>query len=440
MLVTVDIGNTNITIGIFDKEDLIGTYRLTTKVRRTSDEYGFMLKNFLDRSNVHEKQIDSVIVSSVVPKVMHSFTNGIKKFVGIEPLIVGPGIKSGISVQLENPRNVGSDRIADCAGAFSEYGGPILVADFGTATTYDYVDENGCFKAGAIGVGIETGANALWGQTAQLPEIEIKRPKTILARNTQTEMQAGVFYQFLGGVEYTIAQFKKEVCKDMKAKILEYGNDALFELGLTKVDPDLIEIIGRLHFRSSYGQNALAHSIEVANLAGLMAGELGENVTLAKRAGLLHDIGKAIDHEMEGSHVEIGVDIAKKFHENPVVINAIASHHGDTEPTSVISVLVAIADALSASRPGARNDTLENYIKRLEQLENIGNDIPGVEKTYAVQAGRELRVIVKPDEIDDITAHKVARDIKEKIEQTMQYPGTIKVTVVRETRAQEEAR
>ncbi len=201
-----------------------------------------MLKNFLDRSNVHEKQIDAVIVSSVVPKVMHSFTNGIKKFVGIEPLIVGPGIKSGISVQLENPRNVGADRIADCAGAFSEYGGPILVADFGTATTYDYVDENGCFKAGAIGVGIETGANALWGQTAQLPEIEIKRPKTILARNTQTEMQAGVFYQFLGGVEYTIAQFKKEVGKDMK--VIATGGLGRIVCNYTKsidvYDPNLI--------------------------------------------------------------------------------------------------------------------------------------------------------------------------------------------------------
>ena len=211
MLVTVDIGNTNITIGIFDKEDLIGTYRLTTKVRRTSDEYGFMLKNFLDRSNVHEKQIDSVIVSSVVPKVMHSFTNGIKKFVGIEPLIVGPGIKSGISVQLENPRNVGADRIADCAGAFSEYGGPILVADFGTATTYDYVDENGCFKAGAIGVGIETGANALWGQTAQLPEIEIKRPKTILARNKQTEVGKDMKVIATGGLGRIVCNYTKSI-------------------------------------------------------------------------------------------------------------------------------------------------------------------------------------------------------------------------------------
>ena len=237
-----------------------------------------------------------------------------------------------------------------------------------------------------------------------------------------------------------IEELYDKVSKDMKAKIIEYGNNALFELGITKVDPELVEIIGKLHFRTSYGQNALQHSIEVANLAGLLAGEIGENVTLAKRAGLLHDIGKAIDHEVEGSHVEIGVDLAKKYGESDVVINAIASHHGDHEATNVISVLVAIADALSASRPGARNDSLENYIKRLEQLESIGNEINGVEKTFAVQAGRELRVIVKPEEVDDLMAHKIARDIKEQIESTMQYPGTIKVTVVRETRAQEEAK
>lgn len=237
-----------------------------------------------------------------------------------------------------------------------------------------------------------------------------------------------------------IEELYDKVCKDMKNKIMEYGNNALFELSLTKVDPELVEIIGKLHFRTSYGQNALQHSIEVAQLSGIIAGELGENVTLARRAGLLHDIGKAIDHEMEGSHVEIGVDIAKKFKEPEVVINAIASHHGDHEATSVISVIVAIADSLSASRPGARNDSLENYIKRLEQLEAIGNDIPGVEKTFAVQAGRELRVAVKPEDVDDLTAHKIARDIKEKIESTMQYPGTIKITVIRETRAQEEAK
>lgn len=216
MLVAIDIGNTNITIGLFNNSKLIGNYRLTTKVRRTSDEYGFMLKTFLDNSNIKQENIDDVIVSSVVPKVMHSFVNGIVKFLSIQPIIVAPGIKSGISVQLENPKSVGSDRIADCAGAFYEYGGPVLVVDFGTATTYDYVDRDGNFKAGAISVGIETGANALWAQTAQLPEIEIKRPKTILAKSTATEMQAGVFYQFLGGVEYTIAQFKKEVGQDLK--------------------------------------------------------------------------------------------------------------------------------------------------------------------------------------------------------------------------------
>ena len=237
-----------------------------------------------------------------------------------------------------------------------------------------------------------------------------------------------------------IEELYDKTAKEMNEKIIEYGQNALFELGITKIDSALIELIGKLHFRTSYGQNALVHSIEVGHLAGVIAGELGENVALAKRAGLLHDIGKAIDHEVEGSHVDIGVDLAKKYHENEVVINAIASHHGDTDATSVISVIVAISDALSASRPGARNDSLENYIKRLEQLEKIATDIHGVDKTFAVQAGRELRVIVKPDEIDDLESFKVARDIKEKIESEMQYPGTIKVTVIREVRAQEEAK
>lgn len=237
-----------------------------------------------------------------------------------------------------------------------------------------------------------------------------------------------------------IEEVYDKVCKDMKKQIIQYGQDTLFELGLTKFDPELIEIIGKLHFRTSYGQNALEHSKEVAELSGILAGELGENVTLAKRAGLLHDIGKAIDHEVEGSHVDIGVEIAKKYHEDDAVINAIASHHGDVPATSVISSIVAIADALSASRPGARNDSLENYIKRLSQLEEVGNKIEGVEKTYALQAGRELRVVVKPEEVDDLQAHKIAREVKEQIEANLKYPGTIKITVIRETRAQEEAK
>ncbi len=237
-----------------------------------------------------------------------------------------------------------------------------------------------------------------------------------------------------------IEELYAKTCSDMKQTIREYGKNALYELALSKMDPELVEIVGRLHFRSSYGQNALNHSMEVANLAGLLASELGENVNLAKRAGLLHDIGKAIDFEMEGSHVKIGVDLAKKYGEDPIVINAIASHHGDTAPTSVIASIVAIADAISASRPGARNDSSENYIQRLEQLEDIGNKIDGVEKAYAVQAGRELRVMVKPEEVDDLTAHQIAREIKEKIENELKYPGTIKVTVIRETRAQEEAK
>lgn len=237
-----------------------------------------------------------------------------------------------------------------------------------------------------------------------------------------------------------IEELYDKVCEDYKKIIREKGEEALFELGISKVDPEIVELIGKLAFRTSYGQDALAHSKEVAHLAGLMASELGENVQLAKRAGLLHDIGKAIDFEIEGSHVEIGADVAKKHGEDKVVINAIESHHGDKKAEYIISELVAVADALSASRPGARNDSLENYVKRLEELESIGNSMEGVDKTFAMQAGRELRVMVKPDEIDDLSSYKIAREIKEKIEDTMQYPGTIKVVVIRETRAEEVAK
>lgn len=216
MLIVMDIGNTNITIGIYRGNRLIGNYRLTTKMKRTSDEYGFMIMNFLSASKVEISDIEDVIVSSVVPKIMHSFLNGIRKYMKKEPIVVGPGIKTGISVKAENPKAVGSDRIVDAAGAFHEYGGPCLVVDFGTATTYDYVDEHGNFEFGVITLGIETSAQAMWTQAAKLPEIEIKKPRSILNKTTTTSMQAGLVFGYIGQSEYIIKQFKEALNSNMK--------------------------------------------------------------------------------------------------------------------------------------------------------------------------------------------------------------------------------
>ena len=228
--------------------------------------------------------------------------------------------------------------------------------------------------------------------------------------------------------------------KEVEAIIKQEGEQATFETGVHGLHPEVIRLLGKLKYRTSYGQNVLKHSIEVSYLSGVMAGELGVDIKTAKRAGLLHDIGKAMDHEIEGSHVDIGVDIAKKYRESADVINAIASHHGDTEPTTIVACIVQACDAISAARPGARRENIETYIKRLEKLEEIANSFEGVEKSFAIQAGREIRIMVKPENVKEDETIVVARDIVKRIESELEYPGQIKVNVIRETRAVEYAK
>ncbi|MBR3978130.1 MAG: ribonuclease Y [Oscillospiraceae bacterium] len=228
--------------------------------------------------------------------------------------------------------------------------------------------------------------------------------------------------------------------KDVDRTIREEGERACFETGVHGLNPELVKVLGRQKYRTSYGQNVLNHSMEVAHIAGLMAAELGVDVTLAKRAGLLHDLGKSIDHEVEGSHVQLGADLARKYKENPVIVNAIEAHHGDVEPKTIIAVLVQAADAVSAARPGARRENVENYIRRLQKLEELTGSYPGVEKAFAIQAGREVRIMVKPEEVTEDNMIILARDIAKQIESELEYPGQIKVNVIRETKAVEYAK
>lgn len=242
MLVAVDIGNTNIVLGFLEGERIVGTYRITTKADHTSDEYGLLLTEFLSMSGFVPDDVEDVIVCSVVPKVMHSFRSSIVKFLGLEPMIVGPGVKTGMNVAIEDPRSLGADMLADSVGAFQEYGGPVLVADFGTATTFNYVDAKATIRCGVITTGIRTSAAALWGATAQLPEVEITRPSTILARNTASAMQAGLYYGFLGGIERTIERFREELGEPFKV-VATGGLGRIFADDTDAIDiydPDLI--------------------------------------------------------------------------------------------------------------------------------------------------------------------------------------------------------
>ena len=232
-----------------------------------------------------------------------------------------------------------------------------------------------------------------------------------------------------------IEEMVEKAQREVEAQIREDGENAAMDVGVHGIHPELLKLLGRMKFRSSYGQNALKHSIEVAQLSGILAGEIGVDVRMAKRAGLLHDIGKSIDHEVEGSHIQIGVDLCKKYKESPIVINTVASHHGDVEPESLIACIVQAADAISAARPGARRETLETYTNRLKQLEDITNEFKGVDKSFAIQAGREIRVMVVPEHVTDADMVLLARDIAKQIEAELEYPGQIKVNVIRESRA-----